>query len=286
MGIIGSRVTVNLRKAGYLVLTWSRTPRTEPDFLSSPLEVAKNTRIIQIFVANGQALHEVVAAMEPALTPEHIILNHATIAPEEVRRVAEMVGSRKARFVDAPFTGSRDAAAAGQIVFIVGGDPDTLEAVRPILEINARQIVPVGGIGDAMTVKIAANLLIAVTTIACAESLALLSNAGIPLQRFSEMLRFNGARSPIAEMKIPPMILDHFETHFALKHMLKDIRIALSLAAEHNTSLPTAEAFVAQAERATEKGWSDADYSVIARLLGFPDSQASLDEEFRNGIKK
>ena len=67
LGIIGSRVAANLRKAGYQTWVWNRTPRPEPNFLSSAAEVAESARVVQIFVSDGPALIETLEAMAPAL---------------------------------------------------------------------------------------------------------------------------------------------------------------------------------------------------------------------------
>jgi 3-hydroxyisobutyrate dehydrogenase-like beta-hydroxyacid dehydrogenase len=134
LGIIGSRVAACLRRAGHPVWLWNRTVRPEPNFLSSPAEIAEAARHIQIFVSNGEALHSVLRTMLPALTPEHVILNHATVSPADTLTAAEIVAEKHATFLDAPFTGSRDAAAAGQLVYYIGGDPQALERVRPQLE--------------------------------------------------------------------------------------------------------------------------------------------------------
>ncbi len=83
LGIIGSRVAACLRRSGHPVWLWNRTVRPEPNFLSSPAEIAEAARHIQIFVSNGKALHSVLRAMLPALTAEHVILNHATVSPAD-----------------------------------------------------------------------------------------------------------------------------------------------------------------------------------------------------------
>jgi len=281
LGIIGSRVAANLRAKGFQTWVWNRTPRPEPNFLPSPLEVAESAKIIQIFVSDGPALIETITAMSKSLGPGHVILNHATVSPSETKEAARLVEERHAKFLDAPFTGSRDAAAAGQIVFLVGGDPDTLALAKPILEANAKAILPVGGIGDATVLKIATNLIAAVTVTALSEAMALLSNNGVALQNLLEVLPHHGIRSQLAETKIPSMILDDFEPRFALKHMFKDVQIALSMAADAGIELPAAGSFAGAAMAGIQQGLADRDFSSIARLYSYPDHETSLDEKFR-----
>ena len=269
LGLIGSRVADNLRKAGYQVWVWNRSPRPEPNFLSSASEVAESAKIIQIFVSDGPALLETVTSMAPALGPEHVVLNHATVSPAETLEAARIVQDRHAQFLDAPFTGSRDAAAAGEIAFYIGGEQAALDKARAQLEVNARAILPIGEIGQATAMKIATNLLVAVNVGAFAEALCLVEKSGIPLFKLGEALQHHAVRSPLADMKLPGMIADDFEPRFSLQNMFKDIQIALALAESHGVELPEASAFAGAAMAGLQKGWGDLDFSSIARHYEF-----------------
>ncbi len=280
LGIIGSRVASNLRAKGFQTWVWNRTPRPEPNFLPTPAEVAESARIIQIFVSDGPALLEVLAAMKPVLGPGHVILSHATVSPAEALEAARIARERHAQYLDAPFTGSRDAAAAGQLVFMVGGEAEALVAVRPVLEANAKAILTVGGVGDATALKVATNLVVAVSASAYTEALALLAAQGVALERFLEVLPHHAIHSPLADMKVPAMILDDFEPRFALKHMFKDVQIALGMAAAAGLEIPAAGAFAGAAMTGLQKGWADSDFSAISRLYGFPDKEAPLDAQY------
>src|SRR3954467_7277000 len=138
LGIIGARVASALRKRGLQVFVWNRTPRTEPNFVGSPTEVAELCDLLQIFVADDEALLDIVGKLSPGLTAQHIVTAHCTIAPETMRAAAEMVERRGARFLDAPFTGSKIAAENGQLVYYIGGDEAVLKQVRPILEASSK----------------------------------------------------------------------------------------------------------------------------------------------------
>lgn len=281
LGIIGSRVAANLRKAGYQVWVWNRSPRPEPNFLATPSEVAESARIIQIFVSDGAALLETMTALAPSLTPNHIVLNHATVSPSEVRAAAKLAQDRHVKFLDAPFTGSRDAADAGELIYYIGGDNGTLESVRAVLEATSKALLPVGAVGDATALKIATNLIAAASVSAYAEALALLHHSGVALQNLPEALSAHASGSVLAQMKVPGMIVDDFEPRFALKHMFKDVQIALAMGVDSGVDLPSASAFAGAAMAAIHQGHADRDFSVIAKLYGFPDPQTVLDERFR-----
>jgi 3-hydroxyisobutyrate dehydrogenase-like beta-hydroxyacid dehydrogenase len=180
--------------------------------------------------------------------------------------------------LDAPFTGSRDAAERGELVYYIGGDSAVLAAVRPLLEASSKAILEIGEIGQASVVKIATNLLSATAVEALAEAHALLETNGIELRKLSLALQSNVARSPIADMKIPAMLSGDFEPRFSLKHMFKDIQLALGLAAEKDIELPAAAAFAGAAMAGIQQGWGDSDFSVIARFYGFPGQGHPLPE--------
>ena len=113
---------------------------------------------MQIFVADDEALLDVVRQMAPKLTTHHIVAAHCTVAPESMRLAAAHVQRRGARFLDAPFTGSRMAAEKGELVYYVAGDDGALELVRKFLEASSKEIVEIGEIGRRRQSKLRPTL--------------------------------------------------------------------------------------------------------------------------------
>src|SRR5882762_7502920 len=91
LGIIGSRIRDVLRRKGYHVFVWNRTPRTVPNFVGAPSELAEMCDYIQIFVSDDDALLDVIRQLAPALTARHIVIAHPTVAPHSMRSAADMV---------------------------------------------------------------------------------------------------------------------------------------------------------------------------------------------------
>ena len=208
---------------------------------------------------------------------------HATVSPEAARQTAAIIESQGARYLDAPFTGSKVAAGNGQLVYYIGGSEQALAEARPALEASSKKILYVGGIGDASVLKIATNMLTATTVQTLAEALALVRSAGIDASKFAEAMENNASRSGTSDLKLPAMLAQNFEPNFSLKHMLKDIRLAAGLAAQGNVALPLTSAAEAVLSASVEKGWGDEDFAVLARnyplpapaLIAAPDSEAA-----------
>ncbi len=267
LGIIGSQVARHLTVAGFAVATWNRTPK--PGCVVSPAELAQECEVIQLLVADPQAVFEVIAAMGEALGERHLVLCSATIGKAATLEAQQLVTARGARFLDAPFTGSKAAAQAGQLLYYVSGEPEVIREAEPVLRASGgKGIVEIGPrAGDAAVIKVVTNVLNAVTVEALAEMLALLKATGVAQEALGAALSAGHAvRSGLSDMKLPTMVEGDYGTHFALKHMLKDVRFGDDLAKEAGLHLPAMLSSLKAMEEGVERGWADDDFSTLRRL--------------------
>ncbi len=278
LGIIGTRVAAHLREKGFYVFVWNRTLRRVPNFVGTPAEIAEMCDCLQIFVSDDDALLEVTNQLTSALAPRHIVLAHSTVSPHSMRAAAEIVERRGARFIEAPFTGSKVAAEKGELLYYVAGDDAALREARPILEASSKEIMVIGEIGQATAVKIATNMVTAASVQAAAEALALVQTVGLPLEKLVEAMRGNASHSATLAMKLPKMIEANFEPHFSLKHMLKDMQIASRLGLSHYLELAVTGATRERLLEQMQRGYGDDDYSAVARKY-FPDVRPASCEE-------
>jgi 3-hydroxyisobutyrate dehydrogenase-like beta-hydroxyacid dehydrogenase len=265
LGIIGQRVVNNLREHGFHVFVWNRTPRPVPNFVGSPAEVAELCDFVQIFVSDDDALLQMVQRMTPNLTAHHIVMAHCTVSPDTMRAAAEIVERRGGQLLDCPFTGSKNAAEKGALVYYVGGDEVALRQARPVLEASSREIIEIGKVGDATTIKVATNMITAASVQAAAEALALVSKSGLSVEKFAEAMRGNGSYSATLNMKLPMMMEGNFEPHFSVKHMLKDVVIATRLARGFGIEFGATDASRHGLTEEMRQGRGDADYSSLFR---------------------
>jgi 3-hydroxyisobutyrate dehydrogenase-like beta-hydroxyacid dehydrogenase len=281
LGIIGRGIAGNLRRKGFPVYVWNRSPRSVPNFVGSPGEVAEICNYIQIFVSDDDALLQTAQQLAEKLTPRHLVLAHSTVAPDSMRAAAEIVDRRKARFVEAPFTGSKTAAEKGELVYYVCGDDAALREARPILEASSKEIIEIGAtIGQASAIKIATNMITAASVQAAAEALALVQALGLPLEKFVEAMRSNASHSTTLAMKLSKIISRDFEPHFSVKHMLKDMQIANQIGLSNYLDLGVTAAARDQLLEQMHWGHGDDDYSVVARKYLHEPARA-VDEELQ-----
>lgn len=265
LGIIGSRVTANLRQKGFHVFVWNRTPRPVPNFVGAPGEIAEMCDFVQIFVSDDEALLGVCKQLAPTLAPRHVVIAHSTVAPQTMREAADIVERRGARFVEAPFTGSKKAAENGELIFYVGGDEMAIDEARPVLNASAKDIMMIGEIGQATAIKLATNMITAASVQAAAEALALVHTVGLPLEKLVQALEGNASHSKTLAMKLPKMIETNFDPHFSVKHMLKDIQIASRIGLSYHLELVVTGATRDRLLEQMQHGYGDEDYSAVAR---------------------
>jgi 3-hydroxyisobutyrate dehydrogenase-like beta-hydroxyacid dehydrogenase len=278
LGIIGRGVAGNLRRKGFPVYVWNRSPRSVPNFVGSPGEVAEICDYIQIFVSDDDALLQTLEQLRK-LTPRHIVLAHSTVAPDSMRAAAEMVDRRKAQFVEAPFTGSKAAAEKGELVYYVSGNDAALREARPILQASSKEIIEIGPtIGQASAIKIATNMITAASVQATAEALALVQAVGLPLEKFVEAMRSNASNSTTLAMKLTKMLNRDFEPHFSVKHMVKDMQIANQIGLSNYLDLGVTAAVRDQLLEQMHWGHGDDDYSVVARKYLHEPAPVASDE--------
>ncbi|MEX1009917.1 MAG: NAD(P)-dependent oxidoreductase [Chthoniobacterales bacterium] len=267
LGLIGSRVASRVHDAGFSLAVWNRTARhfdTLPALAPDPAAVARQADILQIFVADDEALRSTVRALLPALGSHHVIVSHATVAPQTVRELAAEVQATGAAFLDAPFTGSRDAAAQGQITYYVSGDENALERARPVLEASAKAILPMGALGTASAIKLATNIMAAAAAVSLAEAIQLLRAQGIDPQLLVTALETNAARSGVTDLKLPCMLGHDYAPRFSARNMRKDLRLARDNAAPGHVTLTTA--MLQLYEAACQSGLAEEDFATIIKV--------------------
>src|SRR6266513_5318477 len=203
LGIIGRGIAGHLRRKGFPVFAWNRSPRPVPNFVGSPAELASLCNYIQIFVSDDDALLQIVEQLSEQITPRHVIFAHSTVAPDSMRAAADIIERPGGRFVEACFTGSKGAAEEGELVYYVGGTDETLREGRPILEASSKEIMHIGPVGQASAIKVATNMITAATIQASAEALALVHAQGLPLEKFIEAMRVNASYSGALATKLP-----------------------------------------------------------------------------------
>ena len=273
LGIMGQSMASNLVKAGHEVAVWNRSAGKDVEGARSaatPADAAQGAEVIWMCVSDTKAVDSVLfgaSGAEAALAPGMIIADSSTISPSATRRFAERVKARGVDYVDAPMTGSKIAAAAGSLIFMVGGNDDALARLQPLFQAMGKQVFHMGETGKGQATKLVMNLQIALIFEGFAEALTLATKLGVDIEKLLPLIQASMVRSGVVEYKASFIMKRDFSPNFPLRLMLKDIHLALDAAKEARVRLPGLEAVEEVYDVAAEEGHADLDYAATLTLL-------------------
>ncbi|HPA17420.1 MAG TPA: NAD(P)-dependent oxidoreductase [Verrucomicrobiae bacterium] len=269
LGLIGSSWARHWREDGHDLRAWNRTPKPQVAGYTSDAKAAvRGAQLVAIVVADPLAVHSVLSQIEDLIDRTVTVVQHSTIGTADTLAFSRRVTERGGTYIDMPFTGSRIAAEKRDVVFFVGQDgEDDLDAVADVYRPISRDMIRVGGVGAATSLKLAMNLIVANTYQALAEGLTLAEQAGISRELFFRALDQNVGKSGVSELKKAKIFNADFSPHFAVKHMHKDLRLALRLAMDLGIVLPQTECLEETYSVAQEMGLGDEDFAALLKTL-------------------
>jgi 3-hydroxyisobutyrate dehydrogenase-like beta-hydroxyacid dehydrogenase len=287
LGAMGGRMARRLLDAGYALCGYNRTAAKAADLVragmtlaTSPREVAQRADVVFTMVTDDAALDMVTRAPEGLLAgwrPGGILVEMSTVSPAVIERLAADLAARGGTLLDAPVSGSPVTLDAGQLSFMVGGDPAALERARPYLEAIGPTITHVGRVGLAKSMKIAVNQGLAVQILSFSEAVLLAEKAGIDRARAVEVLLKSVIASPMVKYRGPFVLGMPEEGWFDVDMIQKDLRLALDMARASGVTLPSVALTHELMTAAKGLGLAKYDFAivfdVIAKMSGLPPSK-------------
>lgn len=277
LGIMGSGMARRLLAAGFAVTVYNRNPakadalaaagaRTAPN----PREAAVGADVILCMVADDAASRTMWLGAEGALAGARkgaVLIESSTLTLAWVKELAAAAHARGCEFLDAPVTGSKLAAAGGELNFLVGGAAAALEKARPVLAPMARSVIHLGPTGSGALIKLVNNFVCGVHVVAVAEALDWIERSGLDRAQALDFLMAGASGSPIAKTVSARMAAPDYTPHFFLALMAKDLGYAVKERAAAGGSLATAQAALEVFRRAIAAGHGDKDMAAVVEPL-------------------
>jgi len=277
LGLMGSRMAMNLVRAGYAVTVYNRTPeKTKPlaeagaMVAGSLAEVAQNSEIVITMVSDSAALQSVVlgpGGVLEGLQPDSVLIDMSTVDPKVSRQIAEAVRAKGAHMLDAPVSGSTMMAEQGALSIMVGGEESIHERVREVLLKMGSRTTHVGPNGAAASLKLAVNIVIGVTMQVLAESVVLAERAGVAPEIAVEVLSNSAVASPLLKYKSAQLLQPLGATAFTTNMMQKDLTMALQMAREVGVPLPTTATANEIITMARSLGLGEKDFASVVTVI-------------------
>jgi 3-hydroxyisobutyrate dehydrogenase-like beta-hydroxyacid dehydrogenase len=273
---MGGAMVGRLRRAGFDVVAWNRdrgkchavAHTSGAEVAEGAAEAASAADVAITSLADDAAVEAVYANAVEGFHAGQVVLEMSTIAPETVRKVARSVQGRGATMLDAPVSGSVPVVERGELLIMVGGDPDALERARPVLEALSSTIIHVGELGTGATMKLAVNALVHGLAVALSESLVLAERAGVERTIAYEVFASGAAAAPFVLYKRAAFERpDETPVAFSLELVAKDLDLILALAQRVGAPMPQADTNRDEVRSALAAGMGKRDMSALAGYL-------------------
>jgi 3-hydroxyisobutyrate dehydrogenase-like beta-hydroxyacid dehydrogenase len=265
-GIIGKAWSEHYVADGHEVRIWNRTPKDVPHFVADLAGAVSGADVVHIVIADPPAVESVLPSIAANLAPAALVIQSSTISPDASDKFLSLITKSGAAYVEAPFTGSKIAAEKRENVFFLGGNSRDKNRARAVLSSLGKTFFDMGGNRQACAIKLAMNLQIASISQALAEALEFSRAAGIGDEKFFEVLDKNVAHSGLGDLKKPKLLANDFSPQFSVKHLHKDLRLALASAPASLLPLTTKAAEI-HAE-GIRQGLAEEDFTALIKLLG------------------
>jgi 3-hydroxyisobutyrate dehydrogenase len=277
LGTMGAGMAENLLKAGFPVTVYNRSPAKAAalrdqgaQVAATPADAARGASVVLSMLSDDAASREVWLGEQGALAAAGdgtVLIESSTVTPAWIAELGEAATRRGLQLLDAPVTGSRAQAAAGQLTFLVGGSAGALATVKPVLQAMSKEIVHLGPLGSGAMMKLVNNFLCGVQAASLAEGMAWLERSGLNRDQALDLLKRGAPGSPLLANLSTRMASRDYSVNFHLKLMAKDLRYASDAASESGMKLTTAANAHELFERAVQAGYGDQDMSAVIEPL-------------------
>ena len=277
LGSMGGEMARRLLEAGHSVTGFNRTKSRAQWLLDlgmawgeTPRAVAQSSDVILSMVRDTEALRAVTGGPDGLLAglgPGKFYIDMSTVSPAASKQIAAQVAATGAKMFDAPVSGSLITLKAGQLSFMVGGDQDALEEIKPILQDIGPTVDYVGDNGLAAMMKVAVNLNLPVQILAFSESLLLAEKMGISRELATTVLLNSVVASPALKYRFPMVLNMPEEPLFDVNMIQKDLRLALEAGGELGVPLPTTAVTDQFLNAAQGMGLADKDFVILFDIL-------------------
>jgi L-threonate 2-dehydrogenase len=248
LGLLGSAIAARLRAAGHPVIGHDIVPACVEQLVAlggtaakSSADVARVADAVLIVLPSLAAVESVVLGADGVAAgarPGQTVMQMSTISPELTRRLDAALTARRLAFLDCPVSGTSGMVARGNGAFYVGGERALYERWRPMLESILPRAFYIGTAGQAMLLKLVANLLVALNSASVAEALTLARQGGLDAGLVVNVLSAGAAASQMLQIRGPMMAGGHFPAQMKLELFMKDLHLIQAAAHASGAALP------------------------------------------------
>lgn len=275
LGIMGSGMAHRLLSTNFPLAVYNRDRAkclpfaAEGAFVAeSPREAASHAQIILSMVADDAASRHMWLGDNGALagvSPSSVLIESSTLSIGWIKELESAAAQLGCEFLDAPVTGTKPHAASGELLFLVGGSADALDAARPVFSVLGRDVIHLGPSGSGALMKLINNFMCGVQAASFAEALSLADAGGLDRDKAISILTGGAPGSGIVKRMADRITTNDYAPQFALRWMAKDLAYAVGSGSAKGVPLRTASAALSVFQEAIAEGHGEEDFAAVAK---------------------
>ena len=274
LGAMGRPMVLHLRRAGHDLHVWARRAESAAGLpatlCATPAELGRRCEVVFTIITSSADVAAVALGPDgliAGMTPDSVLVDCSTIAPDAARHIAAKLGERGIHMLDAPVSGGAQGASDATLAIMAGGEAAVLDRVRPLLACLGQRIVHIGPNGAGQVAK-ACNQMIMVAAIeAAAEALRLAAASGVDCAKVKQALAGGSAASRVLDVMGERMVKRDFAAGIEARLHHKDFGLVLEAARKSGVPVPLTATVAQQLNALMAQGWGRDDTASLLRVL-------------------
>ncbi|MFM0181991.1 NAD(P)-dependent oxidoreductase [Paraburkholderia aspalathi] len=277
LGVMGQPMALNLARAGTPLVVWNRTPDrcaalrdAGAQIADSAADVFRQAHVVILMMATDTALDAVLGrhtADFATNVAQHIIVHMGTTSADYSRGLEADIRAAGGQYVEAPVSGSRKPAEAGQLVAMLAGELAAVEEVRPLLKPMCHETVICGPVPAGILMKLSINTFLIPMVTALAEAAHLARSYGLDMKQFQAVLDAGPMASNVSRVKVDKLVNEDFTVQASIVDVLKNNRLAAEAARHANLASPLLDVCFDLYTETVELGHGQADMAAVVRAI-------------------
>ena len=277
LGTMGLPIALNMARAGTDLVVWNRSEPACAAMRAVGARVAGTARqvltqsqVVFVMLANGEVIDTVLERGTPQfeeLVRGRTLVHMGTTAPSYSQRLAADTAAAGGRYVEAPVSGSRVPAQRGELVGMIAGPDDAVDAVLPLLEPVCSSVVRCGEVPNATQMKLAVNLFLITQVAGLVEAFHFAERNGLDLELFQSVVDAGPMASAVSRLKLGKLVDGDFAVQASISDVFYNNRLIADAARDARVSTPLLDICHQLFEDAERLGPGDEDMAAVLRAF-------------------
>lgn len=277
LGAMGGPMASNLAKAGLPLVVWNRSHEKcrriaalGATAANNPEEVFQRCEVVILMLVDGAALDTVLARNGSAFNERvrgRLLINMATTAPEYSKALEADIIAAGGGYVEAPVSGSRKPAETGQLIGMLAGKKESIDAARSLLAPMCSKVVPCGDVPNALLMKLSVNLFLTALVAGLAEAVHFASRQKLDLSEFLSVLNAGPLASDVSRIKGEKLLSHDFAVQASIRNVLENVQLISNAARAAGAASPLLDVCLALFAETSAMGFADNDMIAVIRAI-------------------